>query len=74
MMRWFPLIRKEFRLVAETKSVWFLALLLPLWGYRPSYVGWNAAALAAPVGAAVLAYTEYYSSICLGLNNSSKLY
>lgn len=41
-MRWIPLARKEARVVASSKGVWLLAVLLVAWGYRPSYVGWNA--------------------------------
>lgn len=41
-MRWFPLARKECRSVLTSKGVWLLALLLVLWGYRPSYIGWDA--------------------------------
>jgi ABC-type transport system involved in multi-copper enzyme maturation permease subunit len=41
-MRWSPLARKECRAVATSKGVWLLAILLVLWGYRPSYVGWDA--------------------------------
>jgi ABC-type transport system involved in multi-copper enzyme maturation permease subunit len=41
-MRWSPLARKECRAVATSKGVWLLAMLLVLWGYRPSYVGWDA--------------------------------
>ena len=40
-MRWSPLARKEARTVATSKGVWLLAVLLVLWGYRPSYVGWD---------------------------------
>lgn len=41
-MRWSPLARKECRAVATSKGVWLLAGFLVLWGYRPSYVGWDA--------------------------------
>ncbi|WP_136602980.1 ABC transporter permease [Salinigranum halophilum] len=41
-MRWSPLARKECRAVATSKGVWLLAVLLVGWGYRPSYVGWDA--------------------------------
>ena len=41
-MRWSPLARKECRAVATSNGVWLLAALLVLWGYRPSYVGWDA--------------------------------
>ena len=41
-MRWSPLARKEARTVAASKGVWLLAVLLVPWGYRPSYVGWDA--------------------------------
>jgi ABC-type transport system involved in multi-copper enzyme maturation permease subunit len=41
-MRWSPLARKECRAVATSKGVWLLSVLLVLWGYRPSYVGWDA--------------------------------
>ena len=40
-MRWSPLARKECRAVATSKGVWLLAVALVLWGYRPSYVGWD---------------------------------
>jgi ABC-type transport system involved in multi-copper enzyme maturation permease subunit len=41
-MRWSPLARRECRAVATSNGVWLLALLLVLWGYRPSYVGYDA--------------------------------
>jgi ABC-type transport system involved in multi-copper enzyme maturation permease subunit len=40
-MRWSPLARKEARTVATSKGVWLLAALLVVWGFRPSYVGWD---------------------------------
>ncbi|GAA0272789.1 MULTISPECIES: ABC transporter permease subunit [Halobacteriales] len=39
--RWFPLARKEARTILTSKGPWALAILLVLWGYRPSYVGWD---------------------------------
>lgn len=41
LMRWYPLARKEARTVVTSKGVWLLAVLIVLWGYRPSYVGWD---------------------------------
>ncbi|SDY80740.1 ABC transporter permease [Halopenitus persicus] len=40
-MRWSPLARKEARTVVTSKGVWLLAVLMVLWGYRPSYIGWD---------------------------------
>ncbi|WP_264556269.1 ABC transporter permease [Halocatena marina] len=39
--RWFPLARKEARTLLTAKGPWALAVLLVLWGYRPSYAGWD---------------------------------
>lgn len=39
--RWFPLARKEARTLLTSRGPWALAILLVLWGYRPSYVGWD---------------------------------
>jgi ABC-type transport system involved in multi-copper enzyme maturation permease subunit len=41
-LHWFPLARKEARHVATSTGGWVLAVLLVLWGYRPTYAGWDA--------------------------------
>ncbi|WP_284010378.1 ABC transporter permease [Haloarcula pelagica] len=40
-MRWFPLARKECRTILTSKGSWALVVLVVLWGYRPTYVGWD---------------------------------
>ena len=40
-VHWIPLARKEARTIATSKGTWLLALLLVLWGYRPTYAGWD---------------------------------
>ncbi|THE63854.1 nitrite reductase [Salinadaptatus halalkaliphilus] len=40
-MRWFPLARQECKALVSSKGVWLLALVLPLWTYRPAYRTWN---------------------------------
>lgn len=39
--RWLPLAREEARGLLTAKGPWILAGLLVVWGYRPSYVGWQ---------------------------------
>ena len=39
--RWLPLAREEARGLLTAKGPWILAVLLVLWGYRPTYVGWQ---------------------------------
>ncbi|QHS16164.1 ABC transporter permease subunit [Halopenitus persicus] len=39
--RWFPLARAEARRLLTSNGPWILAILLVLWAYRPSYVGWD---------------------------------
>ena len=39
--RWLPLAREEARGLLTAKGPWLLAGLLTVWGYRPSYVGWQ---------------------------------
>ncbi len=56
-MRWSPLARKECRAVVTSKGVWLLSVLLVLWGYRPSYVGWDALGANMTVGYVQLAGT-----------------
>ncbi|RDI69889.1 ABC transporter permease subunit [Halopelagius longus] len=41
-MQWSPLARQECRTVLFSKGTWILALLVVLWGYRPTYAGWEA--------------------------------
>ncbi|WP_157533114.1 ABC transporter permease subunit, partial [Haloferax profundi] len=68
-MRWFPLARSEFRTVLTSKGPWILAVLVVLWGFRPTYAGWDAvgrnittgyvqigASLLLPIGALLLSY------------------
>lgn len=67
--RWFPLARKEARTILTSKGPWALAILLVLWGYRPSYGGWDylgpdmtvgfvqvASTLLLPLGVLLLSY------------------
>lgn len=39
--RWLPLAREEAHGLLTAKGPWILAGLLVVWGYRPSYVGWQ---------------------------------
>lgn len=41
-MRWFPLAQRECRTVLTSKGAWILAILVVLWGFRPTYSGWDA--------------------------------
>lgn len=68
-MRWSPLARSEYRTVLTSKGAWILALLVVLWGFRPTYPGWDAVGrnitigyiqtgvnLFLPIGALILSY------------------
>ena len=68
-MRWSPLARSEYRTVLTSKGAWILALLVVLWGFRPTYAGWDAVGrnitigyiqigvdLLLPIGALLLSY------------------
>lgn len=68
-MRWSPLARSEYRTVLTSKGAWILALLVVLWGFRPTYTGWDAVEqnitigyiqtgvdLFLPIGALLLSY------------------
>ncbi|MUV57770.1 ABC transporter permease [Halogeometricum sp. CBA1124] len=68
-MRWSPLARSEYRTVLSSKGAWILALLVVLWGFRPTYAGWDAvgrnitigyvqigSSLFLPIGALLLSY------------------
>jgi len=68
-MRWSPLARSEYRTVLTSKGAWILALLVVLWGFRPTYAGWDAVGrnitigyiqigvdLLLPIGALFLSY------------------
>lgn len=68
-MRWSPLARNEYRTVLTSKGAWILALLVVLWGFRPTYAGWDAvgrnitigyvqigSSLFLPIGALLLSY------------------
>ncbi|MFK5605738.1 MULTISPECIES: ABC transporter permease [Haloferax] len=68
-MRWSPLARSEYRTVLTSKGAWILALLVVLWGFRPTYAGWDAVGrnitigyvqigvdLFLPIGALLLSY------------------
>jgi ABC-type transport system involved in multi-copper enzyme maturation permease subunit len=68
-MRWSPLVRSECRTVATSKGAWILATLIVLFGFRPTYLGWDAvgqnitvgyvqvgASALLPVGALLLSY------------------
>lgn len=68
-MRWSPLARSESRTVLTSKGAWMLALLVVLWGFRPTYAGWDAVGrnitvgyiqigvnLFLPIGALLLSY------------------
>ncbi|PHQ44308.1 nitrite reductase [Halorubrum sp. C3] len=68
-MRWSPLVRSEYRTVLTSKGAWILALLVVLWGFRPTYAGWDAVGrnitigyiqigvdLLLPIGALLLSY------------------
>jgi ABC-type transport system involved in multi-copper enzyme maturation permease subunit len=68
-LQWFPLARKEARQVATSVGGWLLAVLLVLWGYRPTYTGWDglgatitagyvqtAGTVLLPLGALLLSY------------------
>lgn len=39
--RWFPLARKEARTVLTSKGAWLLAVLVFVFGWRPTYPGWE---------------------------------
>ena len=41
-MQWSPLARRECRTVLTSKGAWILTALIVLWGFRPTYTGWNA--------------------------------
>lgn len=68
-MRWSPLARSECRTVLTSKGAWILAVLIVLWGFRPTYTGWDAVgrnltigyvqigtSLFLPIGALLLSY------------------
>jgi ABC-type transport system involved in multi-copper enzyme maturation permease subunit len=68
-MRWSPLARSECRTVLTSKGAWILVALVVLWGFRPTYAGWDAVgrnitvgyvqigvSLFLPVGALLLSY------------------
>ena len=68
-MRWSPLAHSEYRTVLTSKGAWILALLVVLWGFRPTYAGWDAVGrnitigyiqigvdLLLPIGALLLSY------------------
>lgn len=68
-MRWSPLARSECRTVLTSKGAWILAVLVVLWGFRPTYAGWDAVgrnltigyvqigvSLFLPIGALLLSY------------------
>ena len=68
-MQWSPLARRECRTVLSSKGTWILAVLVVLWGYRPTYTGWEAvgsnitigyiqigASLFLPIGVLLLCY------------------
>ncbi|MFP8952035.1 ABC transporter permease subunit [Natrialbaceae archaeon A-arb3/5] len=40
-MRWFPLAREECKALVSSKGVWLLAVVFPLWTYRPAYRTWD---------------------------------
>lgn len=59
-MQWLPLARRECRTVLTSKVAWALTVLIVLWGYRPTYQGWNA------VGSAItIAYLQGAGTIFL---------
>lgn len=39
--RWVPLARKEARTVVSSKGSWLLAVLVVVFGWRPTYLGWE---------------------------------
>ncbi|MCU4799873.1 ABC transporter permease [Halobacteria archaeon HArc-gm2] len=39
--RWFPLARKEARTVLTSKGTWLLAVFVFVFGWRPTYSGWE---------------------------------
>lgn len=41
-MRWFPVARQECQSLLESRGVWLLTAILPLWTYRPGYETGNA--------------------------------
>ena len=41
-MRWVPLARNEARTIIKSKPAWLLVPLIILWGFRPTYAGWDA--------------------------------
>ncbi|WP_363465337.1 ABC transporter permease subunit [Halogeometricum borinquense] len=41
-MQWSPLARSECRTALTSKGVWILAFLIVLWGFSPTYTGWDA--------------------------------
>lgn len=68
-MRWSPLARSECRKVVTSKGTWILTVFIVLWGFRPTYAGWDAVgrnltvgyvqigvSLFLPVGALLLSY------------------
>ena len=68
-MRWSSLARSECRTVLTSKGAWILALVVVLWGFRPTYAGWDAVGrnitigyiqigvdLFLPIGALLLSY------------------
>lgn len=68
-MRWSPLARNECRRVVTSTGAWILSALIVLWGFRPTYAGWDAvgrnltigyiqigASLFLPIGALLLSY------------------
>ncbi|ELZ95954.1 nitrite/nitrate reduction protein [Haloferax mucosum ATCC BAA-1512] len=68
-MQWSPLARRECRTVLTSKGAWILTALIVLWGFRPTYTGWNAIGqnitigyiqlgvnLLLPIGALLLTY------------------
>lgn len=59
LIHWFPLARKEARTVMTSKGVWLLAGLIIFWGYRPSYVGWDALGANITVGYIQLSGTVF---------------
>lgn len=59
-MQWLPLARRECRTILTSKGTWALAVLIILWGYRPTYQEWHS------VGSAIItAYLQIAATIFL---------
>ncbi len=61
-MQWSPIARKECRAVLTSKGVWLLAIVVVLWGFRPTYAGWGALGKSITAG-----YVQISASIFLPL-------